>query len=80
MDQAYKTKVKAMEKIEGATRDQYEHLRSYVAELTEKNKNNTVKIKCNLTPHGPVLEHMYVGLEACKSAFATTCRPFYRIG
>ena len=38
MDQAYRTKVKAMEKIEGATRDQYKHLRSYVTELIEKNK------------------------------------------
>ena len=76
MDQAYKAKVKVMEKIEGATRDQYKHLRSYVAELTEKkNKNNTVKIKCDLTPHGPVFERMYVRLEACKSAFVTTCRP-----
>eukprot|EP00256_Glycine_max_P050947 XP_006606638.1 uncharacterized protein LOC102663497 [Glycine max] len=36
MDQAYKTKVKGMEKIEGATRDQYKHLRSYVAEMLEK--------------------------------------------
>ena len=45
MDQAYRTKVKAMEKIEGATIDQYKHLRSYTAKLTEKNKNNTVKIK-----------------------------------
>ncbi|KAH1262565.1 hypothetical protein GmHk_02G005159 [Glycine max] len=31
MDQAYKAKVKVMEKIEGATRDQYKHLRSYAA-------------------------------------------------
>ncbi|XP_028227169.1 uncharacterized protein LOC114408346 [Glycine soja] len=75
MDQAYRTKVKAMEKIEGANKDQYKHLRSYAAELTEKNKNNTVKIKCDLTPHGPVFERMYVCLEACKSVFATTCRP-----
>ena len=75
MDQAYRAKVKAMEKIEGATKDQYKHLRSYVAELIEKNKNSTVKIKCDLTPHGPVFERMYVCLEACKNAFVTTCRP-----
>ena len=75
MDQAYRAKVKAMEKIEGATRDQYKHLRSYVVELTEKNKNSTAKIKCDLTPHGPVFERMYVCLEACKSAFVTTCMP-----
>jgi len=74
MDQTYRTNVKAMEKIKGATRDQYKHLRSYAAELIEKNKNNTVKIKCDLTPHGPIFERIYVCLEACKSAFATTCR------
>ncbi|KAH1260879.1 hypothetical protein GmHk_02G003885 [Glycine max] len=75
MDQAYIAKVRAMEKIEGATRDQYKHLRSYVAEIIEKNKNNPLKIKCDLTPHGPVFERIYVWLETCKSAFATTCRP-----
>ena len=64
-----------MEKIKGATRDQYKRLRSYDAELIEKNKNSTVKIKCDLTPHGPVFERIYVWLEACKSAFVTTCRP-----
>ena len=47
MDQAYRAKVKAMEKIEGATRDQYKHLRSYAVELLDKNKNSTVKIKCD---------------------------------
>ena len=76
MDHAYRTKVRAMEKIEGATRDRYKHLRRYAAEIIEKkNKNNTVKIKCDLTPHGPVFERIYVCLKACKRAFATTCRP-----
>ena len=40
----------------------------------KKNKNNTVKIKCDLTPHGPVFERIYVCLEAYKNAFLTTCR------
>ena len=76
MDQAYRTKVRAMEKIEGATRDRYKHLRRYAAEIIEKkNKNNIVKIKCDLTPHGPMFERIYVCLEACKNAFATTYRP-----
>ena len=34
-----------------------------------------MKIKCDLTPHGHVFERIHVCLEACKSAFATTCRP-----
>ncbi|KAH1203673.1 hypothetical protein GmHk_17G049849 [Glycine max] len=74
MDQAYRAKVKAIEKIEGATRDQYKHLRSYVAELLDKNKNSTMKIKYDLSPHDPIFERMYVCLKACKSAFVTTCR------
>jgi len=36
MDQAHKTNVRAMEKIEGATRDQYKHLISYATEIIEK--------------------------------------------
>ena len=63
-----------MEEIEGATRDQYKHLRSYAAKILDKNKNNTVKLKCDLTPHGLVFERIYVCLEVCKAAFATTCR------
>ena len=63
-----------MEEIEGATRDQYKHLRSYAAKILDKNKNNTVKLKCDLTPHGLVFERIYVCIEVCKAAFATTCR------
>ena len=74
MDQAYKAKVRAMEKIKGATKDQYKHMRSYAVEILDKNKNNTVKLKCDLTPYGPVFERIYVCPEACKAAFATTCR------
>ena len=39
-----------------------------------------MKIKCDLTPHGPKFERIYVCLEACKSAFVTTCRPLIRLG
>ena len=53
-------KQKAMEEIEGATRDQYKHLRSYAAKILDKNKNNTVKLKCDLTPHGLVFERICI--------------------
>ena len=33
-----------------------------------------MKIKCDLTPHGPVFERIYVCLKAYKNAFLTTCR------
>ena len=61
-----------MEKIKGATRYRYKHLRSYVVEILDKNKNNIVKLKYDLTPHGLVFKRIYVCLEACKAAFATT--------
>ena len=51
MDQAYRTKVRAMEKIEGATRDRYKHLRRYAAEIIEKknkNNNNNVQAQHNV--------------------------------
>ena len=38
-----------------------------------------MKIKCDLSSHGPVFERIYVCLEACKSAFVTTCRPLIRL-
>ena len=50
-------------------------MRSYAVEIIEKNKNNIVKIKCDLTPHGSVFKRINVCLDVCKSTFATTCRP-----
>lgn len=32
-------------------------------------------IKCDESDGGPVFERIYICLEACKAAFATTCRP-----
>ena len=71
--QAYETKCKVMYKIQGATKNQYCHLRSYVVELLDKNKNNTAIIKCMMHDKGPIFERMYVCVEACKATFATTC-------
>ncbi|CAK8536462.1 unnamed protein product [Lathyrus sativus] len=63
-----------MELIQGAGREQFTHLRSYGEELLKSNPNSTVKIKCADSDGGPVFERIYVCLEACKAAFATTCR------
>ena len=38
MDQTYRAKVRAMEKIEGATRYHYKHLRSYATKIIEKTR------------------------------------------
>ncbi|XP_058746445.1 uncharacterized protein LOC131619357 [Vicia villosa] len=74
-DQAYMAKRKAMELIHGAGREQFTHLRRYAKELLKSNPNSTVKIQCAVSEGGPVFERIYVCLEACKAAFATTCRP-----
>ncbi|CAK8544536.1 unnamed protein product [Lathyrus sativus] len=63
-----------MELIQGTGREQFTHIRSYGEELLKSNPNSTVKIKCADSDGGPVFERIYVCLEACKAAFATTCR------
>lgn len=73
--QAYRAKVRAIEMIQGAQREQYAHLREYADELRRSNPNSTVIIKCGMSDIGPVFERIYVCLEACKAAFANTCRP-----
>lgn len=73
-DQAYRTKKKAIEFIQGAGREQFKHLRSYAEELLKSNPNSTVKIKCDDSNGDPVFERIYMCLEACKKTFATTCR------
>jgi hypothetical protein len=74
-DQAYRAKRKAIEMIQGASSEQYTHLRSYADELKKTNPNSTVIIKCAMGIGGLVFERIYVCLEACKAAFAYTCRP-----
>ncbi|CAK8538622.1 unnamed protein product [Lathyrus sativus] len=64
-----------MELIQGAGREQFTHLRSYGEELLKSNPNSTIEIKCVDSDGGPVFERIYVCLEACKAAFATTYRP-----
>ncbi|XP_058741784.1 uncharacterized protein LOC131614177 [Vicia villosa] len=75
VDQAYRAKKKAIELIQGAGREQFIHLISYAEELLKSNPNSTVIIHCDDSTSGPVFERIYVCLEACKSAFATTCMP-----
>ncbi|KAK2383489.1 hypothetical protein QL285_070935 [Trifolium repens] len=47
-DQAYRAKLRAIEIIQGADRDQFLYLRSYADELRESNRNSTVIIQCNM--------------------------------
>lgn len=74
-DQAYRAKKKEIELIQGVGSEKLKHLRSYVEELLNSNLNSTIKIHYNDLMGGPMFERIYVCLEACKAAFATTCMP-----
>lgn len=50
-------------------------MRNYAKEIRRFNPNTTVIIKCGMSNIGPVFKRIYVCLEACKDAFAHTCRP-----
>ncbi|GAU47619.1 hypothetical protein TSUD_90240 [Trifolium subterraneum] len=71
----YRAKVKALEMIQGAISEQYNHLRSYAEELRTSNPGSTVIIKTTPGVNELVFERMYVCLYACKRAFVTSCRP-----
>jgi len=73
--QAYMAKRRALELLDGAGSEQYAHLRSYAEEIRRSNPNSIVIIKCGESDVGPVFERIYICLEACMAAFATTCRP-----
>ncbi|XP_058726614.1 uncharacterized protein LOC131597973 [Vicia villosa] len=73
--QAYRAKIRALELIHGAETEQYAYLRNFAEELRRSNPNTTVIIKCGMSDVGPVFERIYICLEACKAAFAYTCRP-----
>lgn len=60
---------------QGTIKNQYHHLRSYVVQLLDKKKNSIVIIKCVMGAKGHIFERMHMCIEACKVAFATTCRP-----
>ncbi|XP_058742388.1 uncharacterized protein LOC131614867 [Vicia villosa] len=74
-DQAYRAKRRAMDMLQGAGMEQFQHLRRYAQELLKSNPNSTVVIRCADSNEGPVFERIYVGLEACKYGFAKFCRP-----
>ncbi|XP_058773528.1 uncharacterized protein LOC131647680 isoform X2 [Vicia villosa] len=74
-DQAYRAKRKALDLIQGAGFDQFRHLRSYAEELLKSNPKSTVIIKCAENNGNPTFERIYICLDACKSGFATYCRP-----
>lgn len=75
VDQAYKAKRIIVELIQGAGRDQFTHLRSYAQKLLNSNNNSNIVMQCSESSSGPMLERIYVCLQAYKSGFAKSCRP-----
>ncbi|XP_058766723.1 uncharacterized protein LOC131640331 [Vicia villosa] len=74
-DQAYRAKRRAMDLIQGASMDQFSHLRSYAQELLNSNPGSNVVLQCSDSSEGPVFERIYVCLEACIYGFGKFCRP-----
>ncbi|XP_058784868.1 uncharacterized protein LOC131659733 [Vicia villosa] len=74
-DQAYRFKRKAIDLLQGASMDQFNHLRSYAQELLKSNPNSSFVIRCSPSNEGHVFERIYVSLEACKYGFAMYFRP-----
>ncbi|KAL5189729.1 hypothetical protein HKD37_04G009347 [Glycine soja] len=68
----------ALHKIEGDAIKQYTLLRRYNSELISINANNTFKIHVNR--HVPTLPprfgSFYMCMDACKSGFVDSCKPF----
>lgn len=74
-DQAYRSKTKELDLIQGVGREQFTHLKRYVDELIKSNPYSIIKIQYVDSSDGLIFERIYVCLKACKVAFATTCIP-----
>ncbi|KAI5440082.1 hypothetical protein KIW84_025441 [Lathyrus oleraceus] len=65
-NQAYRSKRRVVEIIQGAERDQFTYLRSYAQELLNSNPRSNVVFQCCDSIYGTVFERIYICLEACK--------------
>lgn len=69
---AFRAKAYALEKINGDERSQYDNIYRYRAELLRSNPGSTVMGRFK----DGIFVGMYVCLNALKSAFLASCRPF----
>ena len=74
-DKAYRVRVAATEMLQGASMDQYAHVRKYATELLRSNPGSTISIKTIDQGDHAVFERLYVCFSATKHAFARHCRP-----
>ncbi|KAL6199797.1 hypothetical protein ACLB2K_029579 [Fragaria x ananassa] len=75
--QAYRTKVDALNQLERNMKEQYAKVQDYAQELRRVDPNIIVDMKCdfNNLEKQPVFERMYICLGALKEGFKNGCRP-----
>ena len=79
MSQAYRTRRKAMTKIEGTYAEQYGKLWDYMEEVRRSNPGSTIVMKVDeqtLSAPQPRFIRLYMCFAACKVGFMAGCRPF----
>lgn len=70
----YRTRKKALNKIQGSVDEQYQKLWDYCDALKESNPGTTVKIKLSSNTRYPQFERLYICFAACKKGWLAGCR------
>ncbi|KAL6228323.1 hypothetical protein ACLB2K_002274 [Fragaria x ananassa] len=75
--QAYRTKIDALNQLELCMKEQYAKVQDYAQELRRTDPNTTVDIMCdfNNLEKQPIFKRMYICLGALKEGFKNGCRP-----
>ncbi|XP_062085284.1 uncharacterized protein LOC133791371 [Humulus lupulus] len=71
----YRTKEKAMEKLEGTVGEQYSILDDYCKQLVATNPGSTTILKTRMENDKRIFERVYICLKSCKDGFLKGCRP-----
>ncbi|KAL6127042.1 hypothetical protein ACLB2K_075087 [Fragaria x ananassa] len=75
--QAYRTKIDALNQLELCMKEQYAKVQDYAQELRRTDPNTMVDIMCdfNNLEKQPIFKRMYICLGALKEGFKNGCRP-----
>ncbi|XP_062112502.1 uncharacterized protein LOC133823668 [Humulus lupulus] len=71
----YRTKEKAMGKLEGTVGEQYSILDDYCKQLVVTNPGSTTILKTRMENDKRIFERVYICLKSCKDRFLKGCRP-----
>ena len=72
--QFYRSRKKAMNKIQGSVHEQYTMLWDYCEALKESNPDTTVKTKLSQEAENPQFQRLYICFAACKTGWLARCR------